>query len=201
LFNRSDRPLTSITCRTAPSGYLLLKSRSHATRTGDIACHLYSRFAIGDRSSQTICRCLPAWRILVRALSDVVANNWLDSVCLHVNSHQNGFLTAPILIRLGPGDAAPTFGCRTDLLVMRAVATREFPFIPLEAIRAAGLELSAALSMGRTEVGAARDRYQSRIFPPGFTGIRYLVVGGRFDRAAKRALPAINASIVEGRTR
>jgi len=84
---------------------------------------------------------------------------------------------------------------------MRAVATREFPFIPLEAIRAAGLELSAALSMGRTEVGAARDRYQSRIFPPGFTGIRYLVVGGRFDRAAKRALPAINASIVEGRTR
>jgi hypothetical protein len=162
---------------------------------------LYSRFAIGDRSSQTICRCLPAWRILVRALSDVVANNWLDSVCLHVNSHQNGFLTAPILIRLGPGDAAPTFGCRTDLLVMRAVATREFPFIPLEAIRAAGLELSAALSMGRTEVGAARDRYQSRIFPPGFTGIRYLVVGGRFDRVAKRALPAINASIVEGRTR
>lgn len=144
---------------------------------------------------------MPSSLAYSRSLSDVVANNWLDSVCLHVNSHQNGFLTAPILIRLGPGDAAPTFGCRTDLLVMRAVATREFPFIPLEAIRAAGLELSAALSMGRTEVGAARDRYQSRIFPPGFTGIRYLVVGGRFDRAAKRALPAINASIVEGRTR
>jgi hypothetical protein len=62
------------------------------------------------------------------------------------------------------------------------MATREFPFIPLEAIRAAGLELSAALSRARTEVGA--DRYQSRIFSPRFTG--NTVLGRRASASVER---------------